>query len=76
MKQNIKRIWLALCMAVCLFALSACSSAEADTAEEMDPVSGDDAAGRAPSSIWICLPQWETRIWIMLWLPVKRTRIQ
>ncbi len=37
MKQNIKRIWLALCMAVCLFALSACSSAEADTAEEMDP---------------------------------------
>ncbi len=37
MKQNIKRIWLALCMAVCLFALSACSSAETDTAEEMDP---------------------------------------
>ena len=40
MKQNIKRIWLALCMAVCLFALSACSSAEADTAEEMDPSLG------------------------------------
>ena len=37
MKQNIKRIWLALCMAVCLFALSACSTAETDTAEEMDP---------------------------------------
>lgn len=36
MKQNIKRIWLALCMAVCMFALAGCSSAE-ETTEEIDP---------------------------------------
>lgn len=36
MKQNIKRIWLALCMAVCLFALAGCSQA-AETEEEIDP---------------------------------------
>lgn len=35
MKQNIKRIWLALCMAVCLFALSGCSMGGAK--EEIDP---------------------------------------
>ena len=35
MKQNIKRIWLALCMAVCLFALSGCSMGGAE--EEIDP---------------------------------------
>lgn len=33
MKQRIKTIWLALCMAVCLFALTGCGST-ADTAEE------------------------------------------
>ena len=36
MKQRIRRIWLALCMAVCLFALAGCSAA-ADTAETIDP---------------------------------------
>jgi len=36
MKQIIRRIWLALCMAVCLFALAGCSAA-ADTAETIDP---------------------------------------
>ena len=36
MKQRIRRIWLALCMAVCLFALAGCS-AVADTAETIDP---------------------------------------
>ncbi len=36
MKQNIKRSWLALCMAVCLFALAGCSQA-AETEEEIDP---------------------------------------
>ena len=36
MKQNIKRSWLALCMAVCLFALAGCSQA-AETKEEIDP---------------------------------------
>ncbi len=35
MKQRIKRIWLALCMAVCLFALAGCSAA-ADTVETID----------------------------------------
>lgn len=35
MKQNIKRIWLALCMAVCLFALSGCSMGGVE--EEIDP---------------------------------------
>ena len=35
MKQRIRRIWLALCMAVCLFALAGCSAA-ADTAETID----------------------------------------
>lgn len=37
MKQNIKRIWLVLCMAVCLFALSGCSSETAVSNEEIDP---------------------------------------
>ena len=36
MKQRIRRIWLALCMAVCLFTLAGCSAA-ADTAETIDP---------------------------------------
>ena len=36
MKQRIRRIWLALCMAVCLFALAGCSAA-VDTAETIDP---------------------------------------
>ena len=36
MKQRIRKIWLALCMAVCLFALAGCSAA-ADTAETIDP---------------------------------------
>lgn len=36
MKQKINKIWLVLCMAVCLFALAGCSS-EADTADEIDP---------------------------------------
>ena len=36
MKQRIRRIWLALCMADCLFALAGCSAA-ADTAETIDP---------------------------------------
>lgn len=36
MKQNIKRIWIALCMMVCLFALVGCSNA-ADTQTELDP---------------------------------------
>lgn len=36
MKQNIKRVWIALCMAVCLFALAGCSANEA-AAEEIDP---------------------------------------
>lgn len=33
MKQNIKRILLVLCMAVCFFALSACSSTGSETSE-------------------------------------------
>lgn len=37
MKQNIKRIWLVLCMTVCLFALSGCSSKAAASEEEIDP---------------------------------------
>lgn len=37
MKQNMKRLWIALCMAVCLFALSGCSSKET-VAEEIDPM--------------------------------------
>ena len=36
MKQNIKRIWLALCMTVCLFALAGCSAAAAEE-EAIDP---------------------------------------
>ena len=36
MKQNIKRIWLALCMSVLLLALSGCA-ASSDTQEELDP---------------------------------------
>lgn len=36
MKQNMKRLWLMVCMALCLCVLSACSSQEAQT-EEMDP---------------------------------------
>ena len=36
MKQRIRKIWLALCMAVCLFALAGCSAA-VDTAETIDP---------------------------------------
>ena len=36
MKQRIRRIWLALCMAVCLFTLAGCSAAT-DTAETIDP---------------------------------------
>lgn len=37
MKQNIKRIWLVLCMAVCLFALSGCGSKASVADEEIDP---------------------------------------
>lgn len=37
MKQNIKRIWLVLCMTVCLFALSGCSSETAASEAEIDP---------------------------------------
>ena len=36
MKQNIKRIWLALCMSVLLLVLSGCA-ASSDTQEELDP---------------------------------------
>ncbi|MCI5803062.1 MAG: OadG family protein [Lachnoclostridium sp.] len=36
MKQNMKKIWIALCMAVCLFALSGCSKA-AEAEEAVDP---------------------------------------
>lgn len=36
MKQNMKKIWIALCMAVCLFALSGCSKA-AEAEEAIDP---------------------------------------
>ena len=37
MKQNVKRIWLCLCMAVCLFVLSGCgSAAQAEAEEEID----------------------------------------
>lgn len=40
MKQNIKRIWLALCMSLCLFALTACSGAgEAEVEIEAEAVS-------------------------------------
>ena len=35
MKQNMKKLWIALCMMVCLFVLSGCSAAE-ETAEEID----------------------------------------
>ena len=35
MKQNMKKLWIALCMMFCLFALSGCSTAE-ETAEEID----------------------------------------
>lgn len=35
MKQNMKKLWIVLCMVVCLAALSGCS--KADTAEEIDP---------------------------------------
>ena len=36
MKQKIKRIWLALCMALCLTALFGCSAAEQET-QDLDP---------------------------------------
>lgn len=37
MKQNVKRIWLCLCMALCLFVLSGCTNAaQADAEEEID----------------------------------------
>ncbi|MBQ7795142.1 MAG: hypothetical protein IJ374_01080, partial [Lachnospiraceae bacterium] len=35
MKQNIKRLWVALCMMVCLFALVGCSNAD-DAQTEID----------------------------------------
>jgi len=35
MKQNMKKLWIALCMMFCLFALSGCSGAE-EAAEEID----------------------------------------
>lgn len=35
MKQNIKRLWLMVCMVFCLFALSACSAAE-DSGQALD----------------------------------------
>lgn len=35
MKQNMKRLWLMVCMAFCLFALSACSAAE-DNSQSLD----------------------------------------
>lgn len=35
MKQNIKRLWLMICMVFCLFALSACSGAE-DSGQTLD----------------------------------------
>ena len=46
MKQRIRKIWLALCMAVCLFTLAGCSAA-VDTAETIDPqieMAMDDAS--------------------------------
>ena len=52
MKQRIRRIWLALCMAVCLFALAGCS-AVADTAETIDPQI-EMAMQSGSSSTWIC----------------------
>ncbi len=36
MKQNMKKLWITLCMVVCLFALSGCSQAD-DVQEEIDP---------------------------------------
>lgn len=48
MKQRIRRIWLALCMAVCLFALAGCSAA-ADTAETIDPQIRNGDAVRLPA---------------------------
>lgn len=40
MKQNIKRIWIALCMSLCLFALTACSgSGDAEVTIEEEAVS-------------------------------------
>lgn len=35
MKQNMKKLWIVLCMVVCLFALSGCSKAD-DSADEID----------------------------------------
>lgn len=37
MKQNIKRMLLVLCMAVCIFSLSACSTASNEEAEPISP---------------------------------------
>ena len=40
MKQNIKRIWIALCMSLCLFALTACyGSGDAEVTIEEEAVS-------------------------------------
>ncbi|MFR4578488.1 MAG: hypothetical protein ACLT76_01415 [Clostridium fessum] len=41
MKQNMKRMLLVLCMAVCFFALSACGSASEEAVEPISP--GDRA---------------------------------
>lgn len=38
MKQNIRRILAVLCMAVCLFALTACSTSAEDAGESLDPM--------------------------------------
>ena len=37
MKQNMKRMLLVLCMAVCFFALSACGSASEEAVEPISP---------------------------------------
>ena len=36
MKQNMKKLWIVLCMVVCLFALSGCSKAD-DSVDTIDP---------------------------------------
>ena len=62
MKQNMKRMLLVLCMAVCFFALSACGSASEEAVEPISPeieqTMSDGAKSYLSSS-----PATVTKIW-------------
>lgn len=63
MKQNMKRMLLVLCMAVCFFALSACGSASEEAVEPISPEIEQTMSAMALRAIWSSSPATVTKIW-------------